>query len=386
MRSPLQPDRLRRRDRDTCAHVFGATDADLDALADFYLSMRRPLGRGHRRPRRGRHGRLHAALRLAHGPRRARSTPPSTCCSSCRSTGWRRPRACSCCGTWSSAVPGGSTGAATARWPRRAPRSSSDRGGVFLTSTRVRRVVVEGGRRGRDRDRQGHDPGAGRRLQRRHPADRPGADRARISSRRTTSTASAASNRAGPSPGVASCSTPRVFDAALIPVFSDQSWLDTERFDRMEAGDWPDVPLIAVDVASEFDPGLVAEPGHQVANIQVFVSADPDSPMGDEAVRRARGRARRAVPRDAGPHDPHRALRRPPDLADDPRRHDARARAARPSVWRRSSARSARPSPTPARPCPGCTWSGATPAAGGRAPTRPSTRASTWRAMVAADL
>ena len=102
----------------------------------------------------------------------------------------------------------------------------------------------------------------------------------------------------------------RVFDAALIPVFSDQSWLDSERFDRMAAGEWPDVPLIAVDVASEFDPGLVAEPGHQVANIQVFVSADPASTMGDEAVR-ALGRARRAVPRDAGPHDPHRARTAP---------------------------------------------------------------------------
>ena len=80
----------------------------------------------------------------------------------------------------------------------------------------------------------------------------------------------------------------RVFDAALIPIFSDQSWLDSDRFAAMEAGDWPDVPLIAVDVASEFDPGLVAVPGHQVANIQVFVSADPASTMGEEAVRRAR--------------------------------------------------------------------------------------------------
>jgi prolycopene isomerase len=79
----------------------------------------------------------------------------------------------------------------------------------------------------------------------------------------------------------------RVFDAALIPIFSDQSWLDTERFSAMEAGEWPEIPLIAVDVASEFDPGLVAEPGHQVANIQVFVSSDPSSPMGAEAVRRA---------------------------------------------------------------------------------------------------
>ncbi len=80
----------------------------------------------------------------------------------------------------------------------------------------------------------------------------------------------------------------RVFDAALIPVFSDESWLDSSRFADMENGEWPDVPLIAVDVASEFDPGMVAEPGHQVANIQVFVSGDPDSAMAGEAVTRAR--------------------------------------------------------------------------------------------------
>jgi prolycopene isomerase len=33
---------------------------------------------------------------------------------------------------------------------------------------------------------------------------------------------------------------------------------------------------------------MVAQPGHQVANIQVFVSSDPESTMGVEAVRRAR--------------------------------------------------------------------------------------------------
>jgi len=78
-----------------------------------------------------------------------------------------------------------------------------------------------------------------------------------------------------------------VFDAALIPIYSDQSWLDDARFKAMEVGEWPDVPLIAVDVASHFDPGMVPTPGHQVANIQVFTSPDPRSPMAKEAVARA---------------------------------------------------------------------------------------------------
>ncbi len=44
-----------------------------------------------------------------------------------------------------------------------------------------------------------------------------------------------------------------VFDAALIPIFSDQSWMDDERFEKIEAGDWPDVPLINIDVDSGFN-------------------------------------------------------------------------------------------------------------------------------------
>jgi phytoene dehydrogenase-like protein len=78
-----------------------------------------------------------------------------------------------------------------------------------------------------------------------------------------------------------------VFDAALTPIYSDQSWLDDERFARMAAGQWPDPPLIAIDVPSAFDKSLVPVPGHQVANCQVFCSADPESPMAAEAIRRA---------------------------------------------------------------------------------------------------
>jgi len=78
-----------------------------------------------------------------------------------------------------------------------------------------------------------------------------------------------------------------VFDAALTPIYSDQSWLDDERFTAMKNGHWPDPPLIAIDVPSAFDPALVPVPGHQVANCQVFCSADPASPMAEEAIRRA---------------------------------------------------------------------------------------------------
>jgi len=78
-----------------------------------------------------------------------------------------------------------------------------------------------------------------------------------------------------------------VFDAHLTPIYSDGSWLDDARFEAMQNGDWPEIPLIAVDVPSAFDPDLVPVPGHQVANTQVFCSADPASSMGDEAIERA---------------------------------------------------------------------------------------------------
>ncbi len=72
-----------------------------------------------------------------------------------------------------------------------------------------------------------------------------------------------------------------IFEQALIPIYSDESWLDTERFARMEAGHIPDIPLLVVDVPSIFDPGLLAEPGHQIVTTQVFCSPDPTSTMGD---------------------------------------------------------------------------------------------------------
>jgi prolycopene isomerase len=80
----------------------------------------------------------------------------------------------------------------------------------------------------------------------------------------------------------------RVFDSALIPIFSDRSWLDSARMAEVEAGEIPDLPLIAIDVASELDPTMVDDPDHQVANIQVFVSADPAGDNGAPLVQRAR--------------------------------------------------------------------------------------------------
>ncbi len=160
-----------------------------------------------------------------------------------------------------------------------------ERGGVYITKQRVERVIIEDGRAvGIETDEgqlharaiisnAGIQPTVLRLAGSEHfPADYV----ARVESLE-------------PSWAIAGCRyvlDARVFDAALIPIFSDQSWLDDERFARMEAGDWPDVPLVAIDVPSEFDPSLSPLPGHQIANCQMFCSPDPDSPMAEEAIRR----------------------------------------------------------------------------------------------------
>ena len=163
----------------------------------------------------------------------------------------------------------------------------AERGGLFLTSTRVQQIIVEDGHAvGVETDKGAFrasaivsNAGVQPTVLKLAPAESFPREYMERVKKLEPSWAIA---------GVRYVFDARVFDAALIPIFSDNSWLDSERFAAMEAGDWPDVPLIAIDVASEFDPSLVAEPEHQVANIQVFVSPDPDSDMGEEAVRRAR--------------------------------------------------------------------------------------------------
>ena len=163
----------------------------------------------------------------------------------------------------------------------------AERGGAWMASTRVRRIIVEGDRAvGVDTDKgdlrapvvvssAGIQPTVLSLAGAEHfPADYV----ARVRGLEPSWAIA----------GVRFVLDARVFDAALIPVFSDASWLDSGRFAAIEAGELPEVPLIAVDVASELDPGLVAEPGHQVANIQVFVAADPTGDNGAPLVAHAR--------------------------------------------------------------------------------------------------
>jgi len=80
----------------------------------------------------------------------------------------------------------------------------------------------------------------------------------------------------------------RVLETGMIVAFSDRSWWDTERYEEVLQGDWPDVPLVFAAVTTEYDPSLAPE-GHQIILLGFLGSADPKAEINDEAI--ARGEA-----------------------------------------------------------------------------------------------
>lgn len=77
-----------------------------------------------------------------------------------------------------------------------------------------------------------------------------------------------------------------VFEYPMYLAFGDESWWDTERFARAEAGDWPEDPLLFVAVPGLYDTSLIPDPDHQVALIGTLSSPDPESPMNDAAIEK----------------------------------------------------------------------------------------------------
>lgn len=77
-----------------------------------------------------------------------------------------------------------------------------------------------------------------------------------------------------------------VFEGALIAIFGSSGHVDDANWRRMTSGDWPEIIPIMIDVATGFDPEMSSIPGHQIANFQVFVSADPKSDMVEQAIER----------------------------------------------------------------------------------------------------
>lgn len=88
----------------------------------------------------------------------------------------------------------------------------------------------------------------------------------------------------------------RIFKMPMTVAFSDESWWDTERYERARSGGWPDDPLLFVVVPSLYDATLVPDANHQVALIGTLCTPDPDSSMNDEAIRRVEEMALRLWP------------------------------------------------------------------------------------------
>jgi prolycopene isomerase len=76
-----------------------------------------------------------------------------------------------------------------------------------------------------------------------------------------------------------------VLDVGMIVAFSNDSWWDTERYEGVQLGRWPEVPLVFAAVTTAYDPDVAPE-GSQVILVGTLGSPDPRSEINDEAIRR----------------------------------------------------------------------------------------------------
>ncbi len=79
-------------------------------------------------------------------------------------------------------------------------------------------------------------------------------------------------------------------DAPVFPpaglAFGDLSWWTTDRYEQARAGHWPDLPQLYWSTPARWDPGLAPGDGSQVVLIGTLTDPDPDSPMSEEAIGR----------------------------------------------------------------------------------------------------
>lgn len=97
-----------------------------------------------------------------------------------------------------------------------------------------------------------------------------------------------------------------VFEVPMNLLFGDESWWDTHRFEEARRGNWPRDPLIFAVVPALYDPALAGERDRQVALVGTLCSPDPASPMSAEAIRRVDEMVTRHWP-DVPAHTLHRA-------------------------------------------------------------------------------
>lgn len=74
------------------------------------------------------------------------------------------------------------------------------------------------------------------------------------------------------------------FDVPMTVICSPQSGWDSARFGQAEIGNWPENPLLFVTVPSLYDPSLASQGTPQVALVGVLGSPDPAARMNTEAI------------------------------------------------------------------------------------------------------
>ncbi len=76
----------------------------------------------------------------------------------------------------------------------------------------------------------------------------------------------------------------KIFNVPMNVVFSRESAWDNRRFAAAERGEWPRNPLLFVTVPALYDPSLASSDVPQVALVGVLCSPDPASPMNAVAI------------------------------------------------------------------------------------------------------
>ncbi len=177
----------------------------------------------------------------------------------------------------------------------KAVRYVTERGGMYLSGTRVKKILVENGRV------------------------------TGISTKAGEYRAPIVISNAGIQPTVLKLAGKSVFDAAYVNyiealkpslafvgvryhldasifkhpmtiAFSSESWLTQARYLEAEKGNWPDIPIVFVTVPALYDPELATPDIPQVALIGTVSSPDPTSPMNATAIERLEEAVRKIWP------------------------------------------------------------------------------------------
>lgn len=87
-----------------------------------------------------------------------------------------------------------------------------------------------------------------------------------------------------------------IFEHPMTVAFSAEGWITKERYQEAEKGNWPEVPIVFVTVPALYDQELATPDVPQVALIGTISSPDPSSPMNEVAIEKLEEAIRKVWP------------------------------------------------------------------------------------------